>query len=257
MENNVIWKKPIKVEGYIDEDIYIPELEKLINAWDFIILRGYAGIGKTYNSIVYGAKNNYDIYIFECSSDMSYYDVLGGFVLKNNETVYNASSILSAVYNSQKKKTLLIIDEINLLSPAVLKALNSLFDFRKSIDSPIGRIMAGELKIIATMNKEMESAGYPLDIAVQSRAVIYEIDIEKYVNILKTKNIIDDKSAEILKLSKFMVSIRELQQVKALITAGFTNIEALNILLMKYDIEKRKQIKEILASMDINIEEVE
>jgi MoxR-like ATPase len=244
-EEKIIWKQPVDLSNVEGTNVLEEELKSL-QAVDFVILRGPAGIGKTFSSILWGKENNYDVFVFEASGDMSFFDAVGFYVIKNGEMIFLASDITSAVKNAEKNKTLLIFDEINLLPPSVLKSLGGLFDFRKSINTPVGRLVApdGQLKIIGTMNSETESAGYSLDPALQSRAVVINIGkvvVERMVRF----GVIDELTAKIMTETGFRFSLREAEQVLKL-SSVYGVERAFSMVLGKYDEEIRKQIREAI-----------
>jgi MoxR-like ATPase len=244
-EEKIIWKQPVDLSNVEGVNVLGEEL-KALEVIDFIILSGPAGVGKTFSSLLWAKQNGYDAFVYECSSDASFFDVVGYYIVKDGEMIFLASDITSAVKNAERNRTLLIFDEINLLPPSVLKSLGGLFDFRKSINTPVGRFVApdGQLKIIGTMNSETESAGYSLDPALQSRAVVINIGkvvVERMVKF----GIIDELTAKIMTETGFRFSLREAEQVLKL-SSVYGVERAFSIVLGKYDEEVRKQIKEAI-----------
>jgi MoxR-like ATPase len=245
-EEKIIWKQPVDLSNVEGTNVLEEELKSL-QAVDFVILRGPAGIGKTFSSLLWAKQNGYDAFVYECSSDASFFDVVGYYIVRDGEMQFLASDVSSALKNSERKKTLLIFDEINLLPPAVLKAVGGLFDFRKSINTPVGRFYSdGNLKIVGTMNSETESAGYSLDPALQSRAVVINLSIGKVVERMIKLGIVDEITGKILAETGFRFSLREAEQVLKL-SSVYGVEKAFSIVIGKYDEEVRKQVKEAIS----------
>ena len=221
-----------------------PLIDKLnfIDLFYFTVYKGYAGVGKTSSIESYGFGNDYDIYEFVCSEDMNTFDLVGSFIIQGGNVVFNESAITSAVKNSISHKTLLILDEINLLRPATLKSLNDLFDYRKSVDTVIGRFNGNNLKIVGLMNLETESIGNDLDVSVQSRAFVHNVD-ETYVIKKLIKNGMPQQIGELMKSTNFAFGLREWEQLQILITNNISG--SVDLLLQKYGDElKQDQIRQ-------------
>ncbi len=238
----VILQSKIRDDALSADEPLIDKLE-LINLFDFTIYKGYAGIGKTSSVESWAKREGYDVFEIVCSQDMNTFDLVGSYIIRGNDMVFAATQITSAVVNSQTRKTLLIIDEINLLQPEVLKSLNNLTDFRKSVDTVVGRFTGKNLKIVGLMNVEAASAGNELDITAASRAVVHTADVAAITAKLIKAGVITKQLGEVFKSTSFAFGLREAKQLKVLVSSGMPN--AVSLLLDKYnDDELREQIKQ-------------
>ena len=221
---------------------------ELIELFQFVVYKGYAGVGKTASVISYAINNGYDVFSFVCSEDMGLPDLVGSYIIRGGDVVYNQSQILAAVRNSNRKKTLLILDEINLLRPAVLKSLNDLLDFRKELSTDIGKFYGKDLKIVGLMNLEAESMGNDLDVSVQSRAFVHEVDIKFVTTMLLKGGVVNDKMVEVMQKTRFAFGLREAEQLNILKNSGVKN--PVDMLLQKYaDESQRQQIAEAFKAV--------
>ncbi len=209
---------------------------RVSDVWPFTIHRGYAGLGKTASLINWGMKNGYKVYVHGASSDQDLFDYVGSYIVKGNEMIFQASAITSAVEESKRSKVLLVIDEINQMTPEVTKALASLFDDHRTVRIPGGEIngSSANLRIIGTMNKEADSAGSPLDPAFKSRAIIADVDGDKVVKALIKEGEITPNLGKVMRDTNYRFAIREVRQLKALMSV-MPGEEALETLVQKYD----------------------
>jgi hypothetical protein len=129
-----------------------------------------------------------------------------------------------------------------LLPQTVLKDIGSIFDFRKAVETPIGRLYGnGNLKVIGTANSEQESAGFELDIALQSRALIYNIDAKEMSKRLQKAGMVDELTAKLISETDGVFSLREAQQVLAL-SPIYGPQKAMKIVVNKFTNEERKKL---------------
>lgn len=246
----VLWKEPIKL-GSSETKPAIEEVE-LLNPDVPIVFKGTAGSTKTFSLLLYGEKAGYDVFMQECASNSDFADLMGTWILGDGgKMVFNATQLTSAFKNSSNgKKTLLILDEINLVPMDTLKSINSIFDRRKWIDTPIGRLYGGENLIIAgTMNSEEDSAGNELDVALRSKVIVIEVDASKA---LRNTGVLDERMIKLIENSGYRISIREFEQMSVLATKMIALGEskesavkkAKNYVLQKFDRYVRLQIEQ-------------
>ena len=228
----IVWQNP--TTRSTGEDVLLDM--RIGDVWPFTIYRGYAGVGKTMSLINWGIKNGYKVFIHGASSDQETYDYVGSYIVKGNEMIFQASAITSAVEESKRSKVLLIIDEIDQMTPEVTKALASLFDDNRTVRIPGKEIVGSNanLKIIGTMNKEADSAGNPLDPAFRSRGIIVDVDGEKIVSALIKEGEITPGLGKVMRDTNYRFAIREVRQLKALMTVMSAE-DALAVLVQKYD----------------------
>lgn len=255
MGDNVRWKEPVDLTDIDATADAMEEEHKILNRLRFLIIRGPAGVGKTYGGLVWAKQNKYDVFIQECSGDMGYYDMIGSNMFDGKGgAIYNAGVVASAVHNaSEGKPTLLVLDEINMLPQTVLKEVGSLFDFRQAVETPIGRMTAKKemnpdgsvktfyLKIIGTANSEAESAGFELDVALQSRAMIVTLEAKEMARRLKKAQLADDASCRLIGETNGVFSLREIEQVQAL-SQEFGPEKAMKLVVNKYTNPERQKL---------------
>jgi len=264
VDTPIIWGKPVN-EFFVDSEGN-PMREPLLDEVKFIgvvtptIFRGVASSTKTMSVIYHGIKAGYEVYKQPCSEDMTRVDLLGSLSLVNNETVLLASPMLTALKRSSEgAKVLILFDEINLLSPSVLKSINGIMDEQRGLVTEYGTFRLNESStVVGTMNIEYDSAGYDLDPQLRSRALIIDVNLNKAIDKLvketrseegarKYKIKLGASAGEIIKQTNGAVGLRELTQMLSLVNKlGMTVEEALEVVLMKYEGESRRKIKEIV-----------
>jgi len=260
----IIWSEPIN-KFFVDENGN-PEREPLLDEVKYIgvvsplIFRGVASSTKTMSTIYYGIKAGYEIYKQPCSPDMTRQDLLGTMTLVEGKTVLLASPLLSGLKaSSDGKKVLILFDEINLLPPIVLKSINGVMDEQRGLVTEYGTFrLNDESAVVGTMNVEFDSAGFDLDPQLRSRALVVDVDLDSAVDKLveetqtnegvqKYKIELTKSTGEIIKQTKGQIGLRELYQVYRLVTKlGMSKNDALNVVLMKFEEEQRRKIKEII-----------
>lgn len=249
-----IYKEPQSGSNGHNEPIMSEkDLKLLLNGAYPVIYRGPAGVGKTSSLIFWGLANGYDCYVQECASDMMASDLTGKWSIINGETVFLVGEIGSALHNSMKKKTLLILDEVNLLSPAVLKGIGSVLDFRLALNTDVGRIEGNDANICiaGTMNAEPDSAGFDLDPALRSRCIVTDVDYGAIFKNLAKKHPIDTKWVQIMTATQAKFSLRELHQLQVLTDIGFTADEAYKYVLTKYSAEDKGIIDNMRTTVGV------
>nr|MDD3720709.1 AAA family ATPase [Candidatus Gracilibacteria bacterium] len=115
------------------------------------ILEGPPGLGKTVMCEYFAAATNREVIRVQCHKGMEITDLLFADSLKAGET---RKEIADWVKLMQKPGTMIIFDEIDLLSPQVLQTLHRLFDTGRSVHNPqIGEIKANsDCLFIGTCN---------------------------------------------------------------------------------------------------------
>lgn len=164
-------------------DVQGVEFEDVFRALDLssevpVVLQGEKGIGKSYTALVWLKERNIPYFRIDCSEDMTSLDMLGSFIVLNGEVYYKMSALGSALYwASQGKEVAVLFEELNVLPPSVLKGMNSLFDFKRSLLIPeLGKVLGGKsLRIIATINYSSYQGTYDFSSDVRSRMIIANI----------------------------------------------------------------------------------
>jgi MoxR-like ATPase len=241
----VRWVEPVNL-AHIDTEVNVLKEElKALAGWPMLVLRSKAGVGKTYSPMVDAKLTGRDVFIQECSGDMGRYDMVGSNIIGNGGGfVFQAGVVTSAIrWASLGHKTRLIMDEVNLLSPATVKGIGSAFDFRHAIDTPVGRFEAdnGMLDIVCTCNSEKESAGFDLDDSFQSRALVITLSAGEIAERFGKIGKLDKETVAMIKGTDGAFSLREAQQVQALIPV-YGEAKAMQMVVRKYVNEEKQKL---------------
>jgi len=256
LKTKYVWRKPLKVGDGTEKPIVPKKHLDILNPFFAVVYSAPAGMGKTSSLINYGRENDMDVFLQECSTDMIKEDFIGQWTLEGNDTVFLAGEVSSAFHwaNEHPDRTvLLIFDEINLIQPAVLKGIGSVFDDRKYINVPDGRIIVGDNLIISgTMNSEENSAGYLLDVSFRSRVIMVNISIPEMIGAYHNVGIkLIKVITNMMEKTKGKFSLREVGQMGYFTASkedggkGLSSSEAFQYVIQKYDYEDRKQLEEI------------
>jgi hypothetical protein len=279
--DKAVWREPLVLGEDQANSVILPEtmLKIIDNDYVSVILRAPAGIGKTSGVINWGLENGMSVFVQECASDMADSDLTGTWGLEDGSTKFLAGEIASAFRLSKeyekewkeatkgmsekeadkvpKKKVLLLMDEINLLAPAVLKSIGSVFDFRRTIYTPVGRVYGAPefLRVVGTMNSEEDSSGYLLDPALRSRCLVLTIPIKEVIeNLGKAQGNVNKVFLQVMEQTNAKFSIREMEQLvvlKQIMVGGkpMDTSTALMYVLDKYDEDERKIIQSVFSSV--------
>jgi len=140
-----------------------------------LILVGPKGIGKTMSFQSYAAKAKTPIVTFDCSEDVRRANLLGMYVLKGNETPFILGPITTAFeVANEVGSCILVLEEINGLSPQMQKVLNPIADFRRRMEVPeCNRVFElkkdAKLWVVGTMNTSAYGGVYALNEDLKSR----------------------------------------------------------------------------------------
>jgi len=178
IETHVIFEpltEPAPPEEYIGKFIPFSELSP-------VLLIGPKGTGKTLQVFCYAKSHNYKLLILEASEDTKYGQLVGQFGLKGKEAYFALGLIPTAIhYANQGERFILLIEELNALTPAAQKILNSLLDIKQGITvKEIGRRFqienhCSDFLIVATMNPTFHGGVYELNEDLKSRFAIINI----------------------------------------------------------------------------------
>lgn len=151
------------------------DLYKLVAFRGNHILVGPKGIGKSLSVQAFAAQENVPIITFDCSEDVRRSNLLGTFILRGEETPYVLGPITTAFeIANEKGKCILVLEEINALTPQMQKILNSATDFRQRVEVPeakkVFKLNKGKkLWIVGTMNFSVYGGVYALNEDLKSR----------------------------------------------------------------------------------------
>lgn len=200
--------------NYIDTG----ELHDLYEKLQFesnIILVGPKGSGKSLSVASFCKKHGYPVITFDASEDVRRSHLIGMFVLRGNETPFVLGPLTTAIeVANEKGKCVLILEEINALTPQAQKVLNPLTDFRRSIEVPeakkVFRLNPGaQLWVVGTMNDVGYGGVYQVNEDLKSRFRMLPVD---YPTPSEEKKILMAHA----KAKKLTVSVDQLTQILTL-----------------------------------------
>lgn len=164
-----------------DKRLVYVDVAKMFDMYDAMafkanaILVGPKGIGKSLGVAAYAAKIDSPVITFDCSEDIRRSHLMGTFVLRGSETPFVLGPIPTAFeIANEVGKCVLVLEEINSLTPQMQKCLNPLTDFRKKIEIPeaerVFRLREGaQLWVVGTMNFSVYGGVYALNEDLKSR----------------------------------------------------------------------------------------
>ncbi|MHA1410644.1 MAG: AAA family ATPase [Candidatus Odinarchaeia archaeon] len=172
-------------EEYIPEDVppYIDtnnqsELIKLhleAHPPQPLLFIGYKGTGKTLSFAHVAKELNIPIIQADLSENTKRGDLIGRFILKGSEVVYQLGILPTAILIANKTgRAILVLEELNALTPQMQKILNQLLDWRGAVHAPeIGRIFRlkknARLLIGATSNPSNYGGVFEINEDLRSR----------------------------------------------------------------------------------------
>lgn len=140
-----------------------------------LILVGPKGIGKSLSVNWWGGKNDCPIVSYDCSEDVRRGQLLGANILRGDFSPFILGPITTAFeIANEVGRAILMLEEINSLTPQMQKILNAPTDFRKSIvlneAGKVFRLDSGaELWVMGTMNTTVYGGVYQLNEDLKSR----------------------------------------------------------------------------------------
>lgn len=170
-------------QDLVYEDVFdlLPLYERLaFNA--NIVLVGPKGIGKSLSAAYFAAQQEVPVITFDCSEDVRRSHLLGMFVLRGTETPFVLGPLTTAFQIANEQgKCILLLEEINALTPQMQKVLNAPLDFRRKIEVPeakqVFRLRDGaQLWVVGTMNTAVYGGVYDLNEDLKSRVRLFPLD---------------------------------------------------------------------------------
>lgn len=140
-----------------------------------VVTVGPKGIGKSLSFHSWAAKNKVPIITFDCSEDVRRRHLIGTFFLRGDSTPFVLGALTSAIQIANDVgKCVLVLEELNSLTPQMQKVLNSVTDWRKKIEVPEAKAVfelkeGAELWITGTMNNSIYGGVYQLNEDLKSR----------------------------------------------------------------------------------------
>ena len=237
-----------------------------------LVLVGPKGIGKTLSFQTFAAKTKTPIITFDCSEDVRRSHLIGHHILRGGETPFVLGPLTTAFEIANEVGCcILVLEEINGLSPQMQKVLNGLADFRRRIEVPecqkVFKLNEGsQLWFTGTMNTAVYGGVYALNEDLKSRFRLLALD---YPRPSEEKEILNGVlSPEVLgkidpklidrviqlaietrqKALEYALSPRDVQQLIEDIASVGLN-KALRVLIGKFDGDDRDTVKERLKSI--------
>jgi len=160
---------------YVSRDEELKLLDAHMESGIPLLFVGPKGIGKTLCVAHYASQNSIPIIQFDCSENTKRFDLIGRFVLIGDEVKYQLGVLPTAIsIANNTKKAILVLEELNALSPQMQKVLNQLLDWRKHVYVPeLGKTYSlsddCKLLIVGTMNPSYYGGVYELNEDLRSR----------------------------------------------------------------------------------------
>ena len=173
--------KPSKDVEYVDVNKLHPLFDKVAFQSNLILV-GPKGVGKSSSIAAWAGATDVPVVTFDCSEDVRRAHLLGTFVLRGDQTPFVLGPLTTAFEIANAVgKCVLILEEINALTPQMQKVLNPLGDFRKRIEVPeankVFELREGaQLWVTGTMNTAVYSGVYQLNEDLKSRFRLIPIE---------------------------------------------------------------------------------
>lgn len=163
-----------------------------------LLLKGPKGCGKSLAVDYFASATGTPKITMNCSEDSKEKHILGNFIIKQGANGMESPWVLGAVAKAidianECGRAILVFEEVNALTPQIQKQLNSLLDFRKSVDigqlSRSFKLREGALLwVTGTMNPSVYGGTYELNEDLRSRWT--DVDLA-YPNKAQERAIID------------------------------------------------------------------
>jgi MoxR-like ATPase len=140
-----------------------------------LILMGPKGVAKSLSLQTFAAKKGIPVIVSEGSEDVRRSHLIGMFILRGDQSPFVLGDLTSAIeIANEAGAAILILEEVNALSPQVQKLLNPLCDFRRRISVPeCGKVFelkpGAKLWVVGTMNTAVYGGVYALNEDLKSR----------------------------------------------------------------------------------------
>ncbi len=237
-----------------------------------LILVGPKGVGKTLSFQTFAAKVKSPIITFDCSEDVRRSHLIGHHVIRGGNTPFVLGPLTTAFeVANEVGSCILVLEEINGLSPQMQKVLNGTADFRKRLEVPecqqIFKLKEGaKLWFVGTMNTAVYGGVYALNEDLKSRFRLLALD---YPSPSQEKEIIEgivspetlkkmggmEVAARVVQLAmetrqkamEYQLSPRDVQQIiEDIASVGMAR--AMRVLIGKFDGDDRTTMRERIHS---------
>lgn len=176
-----------------------------------LLLVGPKGVGKTLVIANYAHRKKIPIIQFDCSENSKRTDLIGRFRLEGEQVVFELGILAKAIeVANQMGIAILVLEELNALTPQMQKVLNQLLDWRKHVHVPeIGQIYTlqngAQLLICGTQNPTTYGGVHELNEDLLSRWGVWRWNYPKEAHekeIISTEGVSEDIVKKLLTLSK-------------------------------------------------------
>lgn len=171
----ILYMSP-EVPGPVD---YV-DVGKLFDLFDHfafempLVLSGPKGTGKSSAVAAWAHQHQYRLVTLDCSEDLTENHLYGSFILRGSETPFVLGPVTRAMRSANEAPTVLVLEELNALSPQSQKLLNPLTDWRRTVQ--LTRVQqtlrlepTAKLAVIGTMNDSSYGGVYTLNEDLRSR----------------------------------------------------------------------------------------
>ena len=171
----------IKTEPLVYEDVQgLHEIYDKVAFQSNVILSGPKGIGKSLSVAAFAKERGIPLVTFDCSEDVRRSNMLGTFIVRGDEMAFILGPVTTAfdIANTHGQ-CILLMEEINALSPQAQKLLNPVADFRKRLEVAEAQHVfraKGDLWVVGTMNSSVYGGVYELNEDLKSRFNIFPLD---------------------------------------------------------------------------------
>jgi len=262
------------------EDLYIENPPPYVDVFGFhnlyeklafeqnLLLKGPKGDGKTLSVFAYASQKHIPVVVQECSEDTKSFNLMGSQSMIGEKTIFTLGALPTAIEVANETGfCILLLEELNALTPQVQKQLNALTDFRQMVSMPfIGKsyklLPMQKLWVVGTMNPSVYGGTYDLNEDLKSRFEELDITYPEHAQekgILKAVcgNIIDDKMYDlIIRFAKetrqqatgYALSTRDVVRlVKNVSKLGLDT--ALQMVVCKFEGEDRDTVMKRMSSV--------
>lgn len=180
IERSPVSEFMVSTPSYYDRGL--SEIYKEIAYKSNLILVGPKGVGKTLSVLSYCASTETPAVIMDCCEDTRRSHLVGQYIQKDSDTPFLLGPLPTAIdIANEYGRCVLVLEEINALTPHIQKILNPLTDFRKRVDVPEAQKTyrlnpEAKLWVFGTMNFTSYGGVYDLNEDLKSRFRIGTID---------------------------------------------------------------------------------
>lgn len=147
-----------------------------------LILMGPKGIGKSLSVAAFAADKEIPLITVSCSEDLRRSGLVGSYALRGDQTPFVLGPIPTAIeVANETGRAILVLEEINALSPQCQKILNNVTDFHRAITVPEAKKVyqldeGAKLWVVGSMNSAVYGGVYELNEDLKSRFNLAPLD---------------------------------------------------------------------------------